>query len=576
MFVRVKTSGKYQYLQIVHNQRVGDQVRQRVLGTLGRLDVLQATGQLDRLLASCARFAQHSAVLSAERAERLEPLRRIRIGAPLVFERLWQELGLPKVLWRLLADRKFEFDVERAVFLTVLHRLFAPGSDRAAERWKRGYAIGDVEALELHHLYRAMAWLGEPLPEDQQADATPFAPRCVKDLIEEALFRETRDLFSGLHRVFFDTTSIYFEGAGGETIGQYGNSKDHRRDRKQMVVAVVLDDQGRPICCELWPGNTSDAKSLIPIIDRLRRRFPIQSICVVADRGMISRETIRELEQPERNVRFILGARLRAVKEVSEVVLRRGGRYRQVFGPKQKSKDPAPLKVKEVWVEDRRYVVCLNEEQAEVDRANREAIVAALQDQLKQGATSLVGNKGYRKYLSTRPGGGFEIDREKVERDARFDGKWVLETDTDLSAVECALKYKELWMVEQLFRSLKSILKTRPIWHQCDQTIRGHAFCSFLALVLLKELYRRLEDRGWQAEWHQLQDDLDALEEITLNTGGKTFVLRTETEGHAAKALQAAGVALPPRIRLANDEQPPPPSTKQPRSAKAQPRRRKP
>jgi transposase len=576
MFVRVKKSGNYQYLQIVHNQRSGDQVRQRVLGTLGRLDVLQATGQLDGLLASCGRFAAHSAVLSAEREDRLKPLRRIRIGPPLVFERLWQELGLPQVLRRLLADRKFEFDVERAVFLTVLHRLFAPGSDRAAERWKSGYAMAGVEGLQLHHLYRAMAWLGEPLPEDQQADATPFAPRCVKDRIEEALFEKTRDLFSGLDLVFFDTTSIYFEGEGGETIGQYGNSKDHRRDRKQMVVAVVLDEQGRPICCELWPGNTSDAKSLIPIIDRLRRRFHIGSICVVADRGMISRQTIRELGQPERNVRYILGARLRAVKEVSEVVLRRGGRYREVFGPKQKSKDPAPLKVKEVWVEDRRYIVCLNEEQAEVDRANREAILKSLADRLKQGATSLVGNKGYRKYLSTRPGGGFEIDREKVERDARFDGKWVLETDSELSAVECALKFKELWMVEQLFRSLKSILKTRPIYHQCDETIRGHAFCSFLALVLLKELYARLEARGWQVEWNHLRDDLDALEEITLQTDGKTFLLRTETEGHAAQAIQAAGVALPPRIRLAHDDQPPPPSTKQPRSAKAQTRRRKP
>ena len=576
MFVRVKKSGKYQYLQIVQNQRSGGQVRQRVLGTLGRLDVLKASGQLDGLLASCARFAQHSAVLSAEREDRLEPLRRVRIGPPLVFERLWQELGLPQVLRRLLADRKFGFDVERAVFLTVLHRLFAPGSDRAAERWKSGYAIAGVEGLQLHHLYRAMAWLGEPLPEDQQADATPFAPRCVKDWIEEALFQKTRDLFSGLDLVFFDTTSIYFEGEGGDSIGQYGNSKDHRRDRKQMVVAMVLDNEGRPICCELWPGNTSDAKTLIPIIDRLRRRFHIQSICVVADRGMISRETIRELGQPERNVRFILGARLRAVKEVSQVVLRRGGRYREVFGPKQKSKDPAPLKVKEVWVEDRRYIVCLNEEQAEADRAGREAIVAALQDQLKQGATSLVGNKGYRKYLSTRPGGGFQIDREKVQRDAHFDGKWVLQTDTDLSAVECALKYKELWMVEQLFRSLKSILKTRPIYHQCDETIRGHAFCSFLALVLLKELYARLEGRGWQLEWKQLRDDLDALEEITLQTDGKTFILRTETEGHAAQAIQAAGVALPPRIRLAHDDQPPPPSTKQPRSAKVQTRRRKP
>ena len=244
MFVRVKRSGQYEYLQVVQNERLDGRVQQRVIATLGRLDLLRQTGQLDALVASCARFAEHSAVLSAHRQGRVSAAGKVRIGPPRVFQRLWEELGLPKVLGRLLAERKFGFDVERAIFLTVLHRLFAPGSDRAAEIWRERYAIPGVEGLQLHHLYRAMAWLGEPLPEDQQAWATPFAPRCVKDLIEEALFAQSRDLFTSLELVFFDTTSIYFVGEGGETIGQYGHSKDHRGDCKQMVVAVVLDGRG--------------------------------------------------------------------------------------------------------------------------------------------------------------------------------------------------------------------------------------------------------------------------------------------------------------------------------------------
>ena len=147
--------------------------------------MLQKTGQLDALLASCARFAEHTAVLTAHRQGRIAAAEKVRIGPVLVFERLWQQMGLPKIFQGLLAERKFEFDVERAVFLTVLHRLFASGSDRAAEVWRRKYAISGVERLQLHHLYRAMAYLGEPLAEDQQAGATPFAPRTVKDLIEE-------------------------------------------------------------------------------------------------------------------------------------------------------------------------------------------------------------------------------------------------------------------------------------------------------------------------------------------------------------------------------------------------------
>jgi len=549
MFVRTKKSGAHQYLQVVHNERVDGRVRQRVIATLGRRDVLQKTGQIDALLASCARFAEHTGVINAHRKGQTPPAKTVRIGPPLVFERLWHQLGLPEILEGLLADRQFQFPVERAVFLTVLHRLFDPGSDRAAEVWRSGYAIGQTQELQLHHLYRAMAWLGEPLPDDQQFGATPFAARSTKDLIEEALFARRRDLFSGLELVFFDTTSIYFEGQGGEYIGQYGKSKDHRPDRRQMVGGAVLDNAGRPICCELWPGNTSDAKTLIPIVDRLKTRFHIHRVCVVADRGMISKRTIEDLQTAHRDTRFILGARLRAVKEIREQVLADKGRYRQVYGPKAHSKDPAPLQVKEVRIEDRRYIVCYNEDQAHKDRADREAIVAALHDRLKRGDKSLIGNKGYRRFVKT-VGKRFEIDEEKVRCEGRFDGTWVLQTDIEGTATEVALKYKELWMVEAVFRSLKSVLQTRPIYHKCDETIRGHVFCSFLALVLLKELQGRMEARVWRVEWERLKNDLEALEDVTVENAGRTFVIRSRTRGDAGKALQAAGVALGPTVRL--------------------------
>jgi hypothetical protein len=568
MFVRTKKSGQYEYLQVVHSQRVEGRVQQHVIATLGRLDILQRTGQLDALLASCARFAQQTAILSAHRQGRVSVAAKVRLGAPLVFQRLWEELGFPKLIRRLLEGRKFGFDVERAIFVTVLHRLFAPGSDRAAEVWYQQYAVAGATGLQLQHFYRAMAWLGEALPEEQQAGATPFAPRCIKDQLEEGLFAQTRDLFTSLELVFFDTTSIYFEGEGGETIGQYGYSKDHRPDCKQMVMAVVLDGQGRPICCELWPGNTADVTTLVPVVDRLKQRFRIQSICIVADRGMISRETMAKLQRADRNVRYLLGARLRSVKEIYEDVLSRPGRYHEVFGPKQTSKDPSPLKVKEVWVDDRRYVVCRNQDQATKDAADREAILAALREQLKQGAGSLVGNKGYRKFLRMR-GGGFEIDEAKVAWDARFDGKWVLQTDTDLSAADCALRYKDLWMVEQSFRSVKSVLETRPIYHKCDETIRGHVFCSFLALVLLKELLDRLKRRGGNVEWDRLRQDLDALEETTVNTAGRSFVIRSDPQGDAGKAIQAAGVALGSVVRLLGDDSPSTPTPLQKESCSA-------
>jgi len=550
MFVRAKKSGEYQYLQIVENQRIDSKVRQQVVATLGRVDILQATGKIDAILSSCARFAQKVSVLDAHKSGSLVSAQTIRIGPPKVFGRLWEQTGLSTVIKELLNGRKYEFDVERAIFLTVLHRLMVSGSDRSAEQWCRGYAIDGIGAIELHQLYRAMAWLGEALGADKQFGATPFSPRCTKDLIEESLFAQRRDLFGSLELVFFDTTSIYFEGQGGETIGQYGVSKDDRPDLKQMVVAAVLDGRGNPICCELWPGNTADVKTLIPVVDRLRIKFSISRICIVADRGMISKQTIAELQKSVRDVRYILGARMRAVKEIREIVLADAKPYESVYGAREQSKYPSPLEVKQVTVGTRCYIVCRNQEQARKDCADRKAIVESLREQLKRGDKTLVGNKGYRKYLAApKKDEHFVIDEEKVLQETKYDGMWVLQTDLEMSAKEVALHYKELWMVESIFRTIKSILANRPVFHKCDETIRGHVFCSFLALILMKELQSRMASRGWIVEWERLKDDLDDLQEITVQAAGESFVIRSQTRGDAGKAIQAAGLALGPVIR---------------------------
>jgi transposase len=542
MFVRVKKSGKYQYLQIEENHREGSKTIQRIISTVGRMDQLQAKGDIETLIRSLSRFSEKVLLVLSDKSALAASASKI--GPALIIERLWKELGIGKIIREAVVDRKFGFDVERAVFLTVLHRLFASGSDRFCETWRRDYRIGGVAELSLHHLYRAMAFLGEEV-EDQRGK-TPFAPRCTKDEIEEAMFRRRQDLFSSLELVFFDTTSLYFEGEGGETLGERGFSKDHRPDLNQMVVGAVLDNQGNPLCCEMWPGNTTDVKTLIAVVDRIRSRFAVGRFCVVADRGMISEETLKELEA--RKLPYILGARMRRVKEVREEVLSRAGRYTEVYPEGGTTKDPSPLKVKEVRVDDHRYIVCLNVRQARKEASDRKNIVEALREQLRKNPKELIGNKGYRKYLKLVPE-DLSVNEEKIAAEERFDGKWVLRTNTDLTAEQVALKYKELWQVEQVFREVKSVLETRPIYHKCDETIRGHVFCSFLALVVRKELDRRLDQAGISFEWKAIQQDLKALQEIVIEDNGKSLAVRTECQGSCGKVFQAAGVALPPTIR---------------------------
>ncbi len=542
MFARIKKSGKYRYLQIVENRKEKGKVKQRVLATVGRMDKLHAKNRVETLIRSLSRFSEKALLILSGQSD--VSADAVRIGPPIVFDRLWKETGIGDAIKRLLVGRQFEFDVERAVFLTVLHRLMTSGSDRSCDKWRRDYLIDGIEDLELHHLYRAMSFLGEEI-EDQKG-ATPFAPRCNKDLIEESLFYDQRDLFSELELVFFDTTSIYFEGNGGQTIGQRGFSKDHRPDLKQMAVGAIIDDKGRPICCEMWPGNTTDVKTLIPVIDRLRERFGVGKVCIVCDRGMISEKTIKELK--ERGIAYILGTRMRLVWKIKQDVLSRAGRYREVYPDGLNSKDPSPLKVKQVIHNDERYIVCVNPRQARKDAADREAIIASLEDRLKKGPKSMIGNKGYRKYLKVDKDSA-RIDQEKVKTESRFDGKWVLTTNEDYPAETVALKYKELWQVERIFRDTWSLLETRPIYHQRDENIRGHVFCSFLALVLRKELGSRLNDAGHVLEWYDIKQDLNALQEVTIEENGKSFAIRSECKGHCSKIFKAVKVAFPPSIR---------------------------
>lgn len=542
MFARIKKSGKHQYLQIVENRKVKGKVLQRVIVTLGRMDELQARDRIETLIQSLSRFSERVLLILSGKSDITASA--MKIGPVLIFERLWRELGIQKVIRDLLLERRFEFDVERAIFLTVLHRLFVSGSDRSCDRWHRDYVIEGVEELSLHHLYRAMAFLGEEIGD--QRSALPFSPRCIKDLIEEGMFLEQRDLFTGLDLVFFDTTSLYFEGDGGESLGQRGHSRDHRPDLNQMVVGAIIDSKGKPVCCEMWPGNTADVTSLIPVIERIRSRFHIGRFCIVADRGMISAETLNELGK--REIPYILGARMRKVKEIKEEVLSRQGRYREVHPEGTLSKAPAPLKVKEVSLNGNRYVVCLNPRQARKDAQDRQAILGSLEEKIRTGPKGLIGNKGYRKYLRIDRG-SVSIDQDKVEYESRFDGKWVLITNTNFSADTVALKYKELWQVEQVFKDVKSVLETRPVYHQRDENIKGHVFCSFLALVLRKELDRRLKEAGHTFEWSDIKQDLKSLQEVVIEDKGKSLALRTECVGTCGKVFQAVGVAIPPTIR---------------------------
>jgi transposase len=344
-----------------------------------------------------------------------------------------------------------------------------------------------------------------------------------------------------------DTTSLSFTGAGGECLGERGYSKDHRPDLLQMILGVVVDAEGHPVCSEMWPGNTADVSVLLPVIDRLRGRFAIGRVCVVADRGMISAPTVAALEQ--RGLEYVLGARERTDALVRRVVLADGRPFTPLCVPRAGGEE-TQLFVKEVTAEGRRYVVCRNEAEAEKDAADRRAVVEALDRQLKRGDKALIGNAAFRRYLR-RAGKGqaFEIDPGKLADEARYDGVFVLRTNARITPLQAVLRYRDLLQVEDLFRTAKALMRTRPIHHSSDAAIRGHVFCSFLALVLRKELDARCRKAGFRPEWGDVLLDLDRLQEVEITKDGRRMTLRTPATGVVGPLFKAAGIALPPNIR---------------------------
>lgn len=524
MFVRLKTlrqNGRtYQYLHIVENVRENGRHRQRIVGSLGRLDELTERGDLERVITQLVDHCPAVKLLRAEAAGTLQVESDRVWGPALLFGRLWEELGLKELLWSLSRRQKFGFDFERMAFALALQRLLEPGSDLRGSKWIETVHEPGFARLRLPHFYRALGFLWKK-----------------KEAIEEALYQRGLDLFNqDLDLVFFDTTSTYFEGRAWEGWAKLGKSKDHKPDHLQLVLGVVMRHDGLPIACEVWPGNMADVKTIVPVVQQLQKRFRVRKVVLVCDRGMVSKANLKAIRKAGYD--YIVGMKMRRLIEVRDNVLGRAGRYQEVS---------ENLRVKEVWVQRRRYVICFNPEEAEKDRHDREAILAKIADKLKsEGLKKLIGNRGYRRFLRVEKTTA-TIDAKRVQEDTRYDGKYVLRTTTELPAAEVAQAYKQLTWIERLWRELKDVVEVRPIYHHIKKdNVKGHIFACFLALYMVALLKRKLAEADAKLPWDEIIRDTSAMRAVTVRLGGERYLMRTALRGCAGTTFQVAGVKVPP------------------------------
>ena len=519
MFVRTnvqknKNGSVRIYLQIAENRREGSKVRQKVIATLGRLDNLLKSGQLERLAKSIAEKIEGLKVVNL--SEGLFAEEALEYGPVYVLEWLWKKIGLHKILLeeftKRVGEKRAEIEVQ-AIFEMVLNRLTEPESKLGTfTRWRDNYYFGDkgrADEIHLKDYYRAMDTLTASL-----------------EGIEEALYCQGRTLFGETELVFFDTTSTYFEGDKAEN-GKFGHSKDHRPDRKQVVISLVVNEKKIPITHKVWEGNQVDSKAFEETIRAMKERFGVKRAILIADRGCVNRKITEEMES--QGIEYVVGMKMNLL-DVRET-LARAGRYSHV---------EEDLWVKEVNVKDKRYVVCYNPIEAEHDRETREEVLSKLEK--TKNIKALVHNRAYRKFIKAKE---VEIKEEKVKESEKYDGKWVLLTNTDMETEEVAKRYKELWKVERAFRSVKGFMKVRPIHHWKDRRIKAHIALVFLGLYS-ERVMENLLGEGWH--WRRIKASMKSLKMVKMKVEEEDYLIRTEMKEETQALFKKLGIKTPKRI----------------------------
>lgn len=531
---RVSTkAGKKEYLSLVESYREQGKKKHRVIATLGRADTLDEE-RIQKMVYGLSRLTKNLKIMKHKTGDPDVQIHESKnLGVPLVIEYFWKELGMPGLFKKIQAKYpKICFDIELICKFGVLHRLVKPGSERSMIDWKQDVYLPGIEKIELQHLYR-----GLKIISDHQSE------------IEDHLFAKAKDLFGlDCSLVFFDTTSTYFEGDAldNEALKQYGHSKDHRPDRKQIKVGMVMSRDGIPIHLPFFAGNESDTAVVPEVLKTLRERMKIGNVVFVGDSGMMSKENVKEIQESQ--MQYILGARLRNSKVIKEKIL---SDIDDLKNPEKRSSYEVKqnLFVLEKTAEGKRYILCYNPEEAKRDKAVREEILQRLQSEINTSPKKYMRHKLYKRFLNITEVKA-TLDMQKVKEEEQYDGVFVIETDTDFSPEEVALRYKDLLLVERSFRYLKSTLDVRPIYHKTSENIQGHIFVSFLALHFFCLMLKKLEQSGKPipCEEEQIIASLSRIMAHRTTIHGETFFLRSELNPVNSALLASLSIQIPSQV----------------------------
>jgi transposase len=535
--IKTKTGNEKEYLSLTESYRENGKIKQRTILQLGCANNLKQK-EIEKMIYGLSKLTEHLRII--DNREINDPDIQIHksknFGIPLVINHFWKELQMDKISQNIQKQHpQLEFDFETTFKSAIIQRLIQPGSERAMLDWFKDVYLPGTEKFDLQHLYRSVTLVSKHQTE-----------------IEEHLFDAFRTLFGiDCSIVFYDTTSTYFEGDGidKEALKQYGHSKDHRPDRKQIKVGIVMSRDGIPICPQIFAGNESDVATIPQVLEKLenlKKDHTLTELIFVGDSGMISKENKKSLE--EKKMKYILGARMRNSNKIRDYVISEGIKLKDKK-QQEKFKIKDNLFATEVFIEGIRYILCYNPSEAKKDKISRENVITKLREDIASSPKKYLKNKLQKRFLKITNTCA-EIDEEKMKEEEKYDGMFVIETNTDVSAEEVTLRYKDLILVEHAFRCLKSTIDVRPIYHRTSENIQGHIFISYLSLCFFCLLIRELEKNQQElpCEEHHIIPSLSRILAHNVTLFGKKFVLLSEIDGINRKLLASLGIKRPQRV----------------------------
>ncbi len=539
MFLKVVKSKGNEYLRIVESYREGGRVRHRTILNLGRLDQIEGNPSFQRLGERLIEFSKGSLTNLKDASEG----ELLNYGY-VVYEKIWNDFDMPKLLASLLYDRNVEFDLPKACLLMVIQHLLEPKSKLATYEGQSRYL--KLPHIGYNHLYRAL----DVVAED-------------KETLEQAIFERERSLFNmQVDVVFYDVTTFYFESTSADSLKDFGFSKDGKFKEVQVVLGLITDCEGRPVGYELFPGNTFDGKTLLEALRGMERHFGLRRVVVVADRGINSKLNLKLIR--DKGYDYVVAARLKsmngsvrksALDEEGYVFLNEGRedelRYKVL---------PYVNVVKDELGQshrlEERLIVTFSRKRAEKDEADRMRLLQKAEELLESPCRIDSSNKrGGKKYIKNAGAKAtWTLDEEAIERDASFDGYYAIQTSSqDMTALEVIDVYHKLWRIEESFRIMKSTLEVRPIFHWTERRIKGHFVICFLAFLLERTLELKLKDAGEPASPKQIREALNSMNFTKVSVKGEDFLIKVKGTPLSQKILQVMRIKSPKNVTPLKD-----------------------